>query len=71
MLASDLKAVWAAPSTDARLKRRIGRTVMQEVLADINPEAAEIMLVIHRTGGTHSEMRGVLVRDYSRSYMPR
>ncbi len=57
MLASDLKAVWAAPSTDARLKKRIVRTVIQEVVADIDPEAAEIMLVVHWTGGVHSEMR--------------
>jgi DNA invertase Pin-like site-specific DNA recombinase len=57
MLASDLKTVWAAPSTDARLKKRIVRTVIQEVVADIDAKAAEIMLVIHRTGGVHSEMR--------------
>ncbi len=57
MLASDFKAVWAAPSTDARLKKRIVRTVIQEVVADIDPEAAEIVLVVHWTGGIHSEMR--------------
>ena len=57
MLASDLKAVWAAPSTDARLKKRIVRAVIQEVVADIDPQAAEIMLVVHWTGGVHSEMR--------------
>ncbi len=57
MLASDLKAVWTAPSTDARLKKRIVRTVVQEVVADIDPEAAEIVLVVHWTGGVHSEMR--------------
>lgn len=57
MLASDLKAVWAAPSTDARLKKRIVRTVIQEVVADIDPEAAEIMLVVHWIGGVHSEVR--------------
>ena len=56
-LASDLKAVWTAPSTDARLKKRIVRTVIQEVVADIDPEAAEITLVVHWTGGVHSEMR--------------
>ena len=56
-LASDLKAVWAAPTTDARLKKRIVRTVIQEVVADIDPEAAEIVLVVHWTGGVHSEMR--------------
>jgi DNA invertase Pin-like site-specific DNA recombinase len=57
MLASDLKAVWAAPSTDARLKKRIVRTVIQEVVADLDPEAAEIILVVHWIGGVHSEMR--------------
>jgi hypothetical protein len=56
-LAADLKAIWTAPSTDARLKKRIIRTVIQEVIADIDPEAAEIVLVVHWTGGVHSEMR--------------
>src|SRR5207237_8154373 len=56
-LASDIKTVWAAPSTDARLKKRIVRTVIHEVIADIDPEAAEIVLVVHWIGGVHSEMR--------------
>jgi DNA invertase Pin-like site-specific DNA recombinase len=56
-LAADLKTVWTAPSTDARLKKRIVRTVIQEVVADIDPVAAEIVLVIHWIGGVHSEMR--------------
>jgi hypothetical protein len=56
-LAADLKTVWAAPSTDARLKKRIVRTVIHEVIADIDPESAEIVLVVHWIGGVHSEMR--------------
>ena len=56
-LAADLKTVWTAPSTDARLKKRIVRTVIKEVVADIDPEAAEIVLVVHWIGGVHSEMR--------------
>ena len=43
-LATDLKTVWTAPTTDARLKKRIVRTVIQEVIADIDAEAAEIVL---------------------------
>jgi hypothetical protein len=54
-LAADLKTVWADPSTDARLTKRIVRTV-HEVIADIDPEAAEIVLVVHWIGGVHSEM---------------
>ena len=57
MLASDLKTVWSASTTDARLKKRIVRTVIQEVVADIDREAAEIVLVVHWIGGVHSEMR--------------
>ena len=56
-LATDLKTVWAAPTTDARLKKRIVRTLIQEVVADIDPQAAEIILVVHWIGGVHSEMR--------------
>ena len=56
-LAADLKTVWTAPTTDARLKKRIIRTVIKEVVADIDPEAAEIVLVVHWIGGVHSEMR--------------
>ena len=51
------ETVWTAPSTDARLKKRIVRTVIKEVVADIDPEAAEIVLVVHWIGGVHSEMR--------------
>jgi DNA invertase Pin-like site-specific DNA recombinase len=56
-LAADLKTVWAAPSTDARLKKRIVRTVIHEVIADIDSEAAEIVLLVHWIGGVHSEIR--------------
>ena len=56
-LAADLKSVWTTPSTDARLKKRIVRTVIHEVIADIDQEAAEIVLIVHWIGGVHSEMR--------------
>jgi DNA invertase Pin-like site-specific DNA recombinase len=55
-LASDLRAVWTAPTTDARLKKRIVRTLIREVIADIAAEAAEIVLVIHWMGGVHTEL---------------
>ncbi len=56
-LADDLRAVWTAPTTDARLKKRIVRTLIREVIADIDAEAAEIVLVIHWMGGVHTELR--------------
>jgi hypothetical protein len=56
-LAADLKNVWAASSTDARLKKRVVRTLIHEVIADIDPQAAEIVLLVHWIGGVHSEIR--------------
>jgi DNA invertase Pin-like site-specific DNA recombinase len=57
VLASNLKTVWSAPTTDARLKKRIVRTLIHEVVADIDDEASEIVIVVHWVGGAHSEMR--------------
>jgi Recombinase/Recombinase zinc beta ribbon domain len=56
-LAGDLEAVWSAPTADARLKKRIVRTVIQEVVADLDDEAAEIVLLVHWMGGIHTEIR--------------
>jgi hypothetical protein len=56
-LAADLKSIWTAPTTDARLKKRIVRTVIHEVIADIDADATEIVLLIHWVGGVHSEIR--------------
>jgi len=56
-LRDNLKAVWSAPTTDARLKKRIVRTVIQEVVADIDPDAAAIVLLVHWVGGVHTELR--------------
>ncbi|WP_245267653.1 hypothetical protein [Mesorhizobium sp. WSM1293] len=42
-LATDLQAVWSAPTTDARLKKRIVRTVIQEMVADIDDKASKIV----------------------------
>jgi DNA invertase Pin-like site-specific DNA recombinase len=56
-LAEDLRAVWSAPTTDARLKKRIVRTVVQEAVADLDEQTAEIVVLIHWVGGAHTEHR--------------
>ena len=56
-LAGDLRAVWTAPTTDARLKKRIVRTLIREVIADIDAGGTEIVLLIHWMGGVHTELR--------------
>jgi len=57
VLAANLQAVWSAPTTDARLKKRIVRTLIHEIVADIDDAASEIVLIVHWVGGAHSEMR--------------
>ncbi len=56
-LASDLEHVWNSPGADARLKKRIVRTLIEEVVADVDQEAAEVVLYIHWKGGVHTEVR--------------
>jgi hypothetical protein len=56
-LAEDLETVWSAPTTDARLKKRIVRTVIHEAVADLDDETAEIVIQIHWAGGAHTELR--------------
>jgi DNA invertase Pin-like site-specific DNA recombinase len=56
-LAGELRAVWSAPTTDGRLRKRIVRTVIQEVIADIDDAAGQVILLIHWTGGVHTELR--------------
>src|SRR4030095_8587274 len=56
-LAGDLEVVWSHPETDARLKKRIVRTLIEEVMVDVDGEAGEIIAVIHWKGGVHTELR--------------
>src|SRR6516162_6719690 len=56
-LAQDLPAVWNSSSTDMRLKQRIVRILIQEIVADIDESSREIVLLIHWAGGHPSELR--------------
>jgi hypothetical protein len=56
-LANDLPAVWNAEATDMRLKQRITRILIREIIADVDEVAGEIVLIIHWAGGRHSELR--------------
>jgi hypothetical protein len=42
-LANDLKGIWSTPTTDARPKKRIVGTLINEVIADIDTKAAEVV----------------------------
>jgi DNA invertase Pin-like site-specific DNA recombinase len=56
-LAADLEAVWHSPHADVRVKKRVVRTLIQEVVVDVDATAGEIILTIHWKGGVHTELR--------------
>jgi DNA invertase Pin-like site-specific DNA recombinase len=56
-LASDLESVWDSPSADVRLKKRIVRTLIHEIVTDVDAQAGEVILVIHWKGEVHTELR--------------
>ena len=56
-LAGDLARIWDAPTTDVRLKKRILRTLIEEIVVDLDEPASEVKLVVHWKGGVHSEVR--------------
>ena len=55
-LAQDLPAVWNSPTADMRLKQRIVRILIYEIIADVDLARQEIVLLIHWAGGRHSEL---------------
>jgi DNA invertase Pin-like site-specific DNA recombinase len=56
-LAADLETVWRNPRADVRVKKRLVRTLIHEIVVDTDPEAGEVILVIHWKGGVHTELR--------------
>ena len=56
-LANNLPAVWNSDAADMKLKQRIVRLLVREIVADVDDAASEIVLVIHWAGGRHTELR--------------
>lgn len=56
-LASDLEALWSDPQADERTKKRLLRTLIREIIVDIDQQTSEIVLLIHWKGGVHTPLR--------------
>ena len=63
-LASDFAAVWNHPNADPRLKKRILRGAIHEVLVQPRDEANALEVTIHWQGGVHTR---IAVKKPSRS----
>ena len=55
-LAEDLPRVWHDPESDMRLKKRIVRTLIEEILVDVDEESARIHMVVRWAGGRHARL---------------
>ncbi len=56
-LADDLETAWHAPGTSMGCRQRLVRALIEEIVADVDEAAGEVVLVIHWKGGQHSEVR--------------
>ena len=67
-LAHDLPAAWNAPTSDMRTKQRLTHILIHEVLVNLDEATHEAVLLIHWTGGRHSEVR--IARNKTRGFPP-
>src|SRR5262249_46623805 len=56
-LAANLPAVWNSEAATMKLKQRIVRPLIPEIVADVDEQASEIILIVHWIGGRHTELR--------------
>ena len=56
-LADDLEKAWNAPGTTMQARQRLLRSVIEDIIADIDDATRDITLVIHWRGGRHSQLR--------------
>jgi DNA invertase Pin-like site-specific DNA recombinase len=56
-LSSDLKKLWESPSTTNELRKRLVRTVLKEIICDVDEANHQILLTMHWEGGIHTELK--------------
>lgn len=61
-LAQDLHAAWNAPGVTMRTRQQLLRTLVKDIIADVDDKTREVVLTIHWHGGQHSQLRVVKPR---------
>lgn len=56
-LAEDLAAAWNAPMVTMRARQQLLRSLINDIVADVDEAVREVVLVIHWRGGRHSMLR--------------
>ena len=55
-LGEDVMALWNHPDAPVQLKKRILRTVLNEIVVDSKPDSSTHRLILHWAGGVHTEL---------------
>jgi excisionase family DNA binding protein len=56
-LADNLSAAWHAPGITMRGRQQLLRTLVTDIIVNVDDEARDVVLTIHWRGGQHSELR--------------
>ena len=56
-LAEDLTAAWNAPGATMRMRQKLARALIIDIVADVDEAARDVILTIHWQGGQHSQLR--------------
>jgi hypothetical protein len=56
-LVGNLSAAWNAPGVTMRARQQLLRTLITDIVVDVDDEARDVVLTIHWRGGQHSELR--------------
>lgn len=56
-LASDLAAAWSAPGVTTRTRQQLIRSLISDIIADVDETTREVVLTVHWRGGQHSQLR--------------
>jgi DNA invertase Pin-like site-specific DNA recombinase len=56
-LGEDVRRLWNHPSASGNLKQQLARVLIVEIVADVDEKRGEVLLLIHWSGGHHTELR--------------
>ena len=56
-LAEDLATAWDAPGVTMRARQQLLRTLVKDIVADVDDATREVVLTVHWRGGQHSQVR--------------
>lgn len=56
-LAENLSSAWNAPDVTMRARQQLPRTLIADIIVDVDDAVRDVVLTVHWRGGQHSELR--------------